>query len=71
MNRLLNAPVQPFSSGDRVIINGQLGTIVTIFPDGIHMVKLDETGKVIAATAAQLEPAGPRKAVPRRSGVAA
>lgn len=43
-----------FRSGDRVIVDGKEGTIVNIFPDGIHMVRLDETGKVVATTADQL-----------------
>jgi hypothetical protein len=36
------------------LLNGKPGTITDIFPDGIHMVKLDESGKVVAATASQL-----------------
>jgi hypothetical protein len=45
---------QAFSSGDRVLVDGKPGTIVNIFPDGIHMVRLDETGRVVAATVSQL-----------------
>jgi hypothetical protein len=49
-----------FRTGDRVLVDGShLGTILEIFPDGIHMVKLDENGKMIAATSARLELAPP------------
>jgi hypothetical protein len=51
----LRLNLRAFRTGDRVLLNGKLGTITDIFPDGIHMVKLDETGKVLAATAAQLQ----------------
>lgn len=71
VNQSFVTQIQPFSTGDRVIVNGQLGTIITIFPDGIHMVKLDKTGKVIAVTASQLEPAGPREGTRRKAGLAA
>ena len=46
-----------FRSGDRVYVDGELGTIVNVFPDGIHMVRLDRGGQVIAVVASQIEAA--------------
>ena len=63
-NAFVNAPLPYFNThrfrvGERVLLNGKLGTITDIFPDGIHMVKLDESGTIIAAAAHQLQPAPP------------
>ena len=43
-----------FCSGDSVIVKGQTGVILDIFPDGIHVVKLDASEKIIVATVSEL-----------------
>ena len=44
-----------FQSGDRVAIDGcENGTVESVFPDGIHMVKLDNSERVVAVTVSHL-----------------
>jgi hypothetical protein len=44
-----------YQSGDRVAIDGdEIGTVESVFPDGIHMVKLDNSERVVAVTASHL-----------------
>jgi hypothetical protein len=45
-----------YCSGDQVMLGGASGRIVDIFPDGIHMVRLDTSGKIVATTAPALAP---------------
>lgn len=45
-----------FQSGDRVIVDDrELGTVERVFPDGIHMVKIDHAEKTIALTVHHLK----------------
>lgn len=47
--------IRSFRSGDRVLVdNLQRGTIISVFPDGIHVVRLDRNRRTEAVTAAQL-----------------
>lgn len=41
-------------AGDRVRMNNALGTVLEIFPDGIHFVRLDTSGRIVAVLATQL-----------------
>jgi hypothetical protein len=47
---------EPFRSGDRVVYRNMPGTVRDVYPDGVHVVQLDQTDELVAAVEWQLKP---------------
>jgi hypothetical protein len=45
---------QPYRMGERVALGGHAGVIVAAFPDGFHLVRLDESSELTGAHFTQL-----------------
>ena len=45
-----------YRAGDRIDLDGASGTVHEIYPDGIHLVRLDRSARLIATLASHLSP---------------
>ncbi len=54
MRHTENKTQTPFHTGERVALAGNSGVIIAAFPDGFHLVQLDESHEVTGAHFSQL-----------------